>query len=129
MSVQVTIRVPGKRPYLLLLLDALVAANRLLLRHNARIPKLYDSGVRYRREARNAQGQRKEEWRTIVEILKNRGGDCEDLVCYRVSENLENGIRCRPWLRKRGNMWHVLVRYPDGRLEDPSKILGMKASA
>lgn len=125
MSVKVAIRVPAQRAYLLVLIDALVRLNRLLIRQMPRLPTIYESGVRYKREGRDRQGNRIEDWRTVVEILQNGGGDCEDLVGYRVAENLEKKIACRPWLRKRGRMWHVLVRYPDGRIEDPSLKLGM----
>ena len=30
---------------------------------------------------------------------------------------------------KMGTLWHILVRLPGGRIEDPSKKLGMEGSA
>jgi hypothetical protein len=28
-----------------------------------------------------------------------------------------------------GTLWHILVRWPDGRIEDPSKKLGREGAA
>lgn len=126
--VPVTFRVPAKRAYLLVLLDALVKLDRLQIRQMD-LPPLYEARVRYRREARDPRtGKRKEEWRTIVDVLEAGGiGDCEDLAAYRVAELKEQGINATIWLTKQGRTWHVRVRHPDGRIEDPSLRLGMNA--
>jgi hypothetical protein len=84
---------------------------------------LYDSGIRYQREE-----PAEEQWQTPLQTARRGVGDCEDLAAYRVSELLvqgESGARPRvltisPTLR------HVVVARADGRLEDPSKMLGMK---
>jgi len=129
--ISINIRVPSRQQELTVMLEALVKLNRLQLRRAGRLPDLYHSGLRYRREARDPRtGQRREHWRTIGEVMDARGGDCEDLVSARVALLRERGINAKPWLKRAGpRMWHVLVKYPDGRIEDPSKRLGMKAAA
>lgn len=111
---------------ILALVEALIKLNRYHLRQRPNIPHLYRSGVRYEREGLAPDGTRLEDWRQIPELLALGVGDCEDLVAYHISWLREReGIRAIPWLKKRNTTYHVLVRYPDGRIEDPSKILGM----
>jgi hypothetical protein len=124
MAIHIGFEVVPDAKRLRILLDALVRLNLYELSIR-RLPPLYRSGVRYKREPM-ALG-RPERWQTITEVLKRGHGDCEDLASIRVAELRRQGIRAIPWLRKRGNIWHVIVRYPDGRIEDPSKILGMKS--
>jgi hypothetical protein len=56
--------------------------------------------------------------------------NCEDLCCWRVAELWHRGIQAMPFPRleraEGGQLWHILVLWPDGREEDPSAILGMK---
>ena len=97
-------------------------------------PLLYRAGVHYEPEAGT------EEWCDIPNILDSRGGtfpgswgDCEDLACWRVAElreDLNHPIAAKPfakWKRKPDGAYayHALVRLPDGKLEDPSLVLGM----
>lgn len=113
---------------LLYCMEALVNCNREFIRRGqGRVPSLYESGCLYVRENET------EDWLGIPEILRAKGGDCEDLACWRVAELREAGIPAKPFLRWRKyepNFWlyHVMVMYPDGRMEDPSKRLGMKGS-
>jgi hypothetical protein len=87
------------------------------------VGSLYDSGVRYEREAPGF-----EDWQTAAETLRRGVGDCEDLVIWRVAELREQGIPARAIvLPLRRRLWHVVVRHPDGMLEDPSTALGMRA--
>ena len=87
-----------------------------------RIPALYGGRIRYERE----QGGR-EEWQTALDTARLGYGDCEDLAGYLLGQLYLAGetkararvIRITPTLR------HVLVARGSGRLEDPSKILGM----
>lgn len=87
-------------------------------------PSLYESGVRYRTEL-------KEEWKDIENLLHDGYGDCEDLSMWRCAELRNQGINTKPYIRFRRNgpmlRYHVLVQYSDGRLEDPSRKLGMGA--
>lgn len=118
--IRVGFEIPPKRQAILPLLDALVSLNRLELKHY-RLPSIYKAGVRYLREPKG----KREQWKTIRQILKDKHGDCEDLAAARSAELQQRGINARPWLKKKGNIWHVVVRYPDGRIEDPSRLLGM----
>lgn len=86
-------------------------------------PLLYNSGVRYRREETG-----KEAWQLPRDTLAKGFGDCEDLAAgWRVPELWmlgEEGARIHlkvvnPLLR------HIQVRRADGKIEDPSKLLGM----
>ena len=107
-------------------LRALVESDIHYLRTHPRTPNLYDAGVRYEREP---PGQ--EHWKTIPEILSDGFGDCEDLASWRVAElrvrQNRNDVQV---FRKRRTMngihlFHIVVRYQNGQIEDPSKILGM----
>jgi hypothetical protein len=120
---------------LLLLMEAMCAIDLLHLRQQ-RYPKLYESGVVYRREDRT------ENWLDIPHIIKAGWGDCEDLVFWRVAELRQQKIKAAPfakWRRVNGvYKYHALVRrFAPGRdhfgrmvnakawLEDPSRRLGM----
>ena len=136
-TIRVSIRVPAQRAPLLIMLEGLVAMNRWLLTQKARAEgvgavssNLYQRGIRYQREARDPKtGTRLEQWRTYPELIEFGVGDCEDLAAARVAELRNKGINARPWLERHGRMWHVVVRLPDGRIEDPSKRLGMHGRA
>lgn len=105
------------------LLDGLTAINRAWLRHH-KAPQLYASGVRYKRE------RGKEAWQAIPAVLRAGSGDCEDLASWRAAELQDRGERARAVLVKvRPRQLHVMVRRQNGRLEDPSRRLGMKGPA
>jgi hypothetical protein len=109
------------------LLWTLMRIDENYLRANPRIPPLYDSGVRYEEEP---VGQ--EDWQDIPTTLRMGIGDCEDLACWRAAEyRVRFGIDARPMftykLRSNGSyLYHITVRLPDGRTEDPSRRLGMR---
>ncbi|HWA70691.1 MAG TPA: hypothetical protein VG937_00080 [Polyangiaceae bacterium] len=108
------------------LLDALVTVNRLYLRSH-HVPPLYTSGVRYKQEPEDGKP---EEFASIAKVLERGWGDCDDLAPWRVAELQEagDGAKIRiTWRRRRGGrrLYHVLVRRGDGRIEDPSRLLGM----
>jgi hypothetical protein len=58
--------------------------------------------------------------------------NCEDLACWRVAElRTRFGIDARPTFTSQvrpdgSHLYHILVRLPDGRIEDPSRRLGMR---
>lgn len=85
-------------------------------------PKLYESGVRYEREKRNA-----DEWRTPREVLAAGRGDCEDLTAWRCAELWTAGVRnARPVIKQvRPGLKHAFIMVGDTKV-DPSKKLGMK---
>lgn len=132
---------------LVIALEALTAANEWHLRNAIRegrpLPRLYDSGVFYEEEP---PGQ--EDWLDYPTLLKLGKGDCEDLGCALTAERrVYDGIPSRPvlrwkyitsdYLRRNGYpakilprdgiyLIHILSQLPDGTLEDPSKVLGMR---
>lgn len=132
-------------------LDGLTAINVWHIRRSLRqaqrgltdrvIPPLYMSGVVYREEAPGH-----EDWLDAPAVLKQGYADCEDLAAWRAAELQVAGHDVEPvikwqWidrdvmirqgypaakLPQRG-VWlvHCCVRWADGTIEDPSKILGM----
>jgi len=108
------------------------------------LPPLYRSGIRY---AVEPWGGKCEEFADVLTMLKRGWGDCDDLVGYRVAELQESGINAdvRLYWRFFRNgkrvpesevtggtmppgvtmMMHCEVRHPDGRIEDPSRFLGL----
>ncbi len=90
-------------------------------------PPLYSAPVKYA----FAPGL-PDAWKDIPTILEDGHGDCEDLACWRAAELRHAGIPCRPYIKwrqskeGRGMIYHVVVWWPDGRIEDPSLALGMK---
>lgn len=108
------------------LLGALVLIDLEWLRTHPKTPALYSAGVRYRREPSDS-----EVWCDIPTILASGRGDCEDLACWRTAEvRFRRGIKVKaePQGRrsKDGTLhYHIVVRWPDGLVEDPSARLGM----
>ena len=113
--------------------DMMVALNVEFLKRvksSKRIPPLYVSGVRYRRESPPVTGERVERFALIPVVLQLRFGDCEDLAAWRVAELRMQGERATPWIiRPHPRMFHVQVRRGNGVIEDPSKQLGMRGKA
>ena len=79
---------------LLLLMEAMCAIDLLHLRQR-RYPKLYESGVVYRREDRS------ENWLDIPHVIKAGWGDCEDLVFWRVAELRQQKVKAAPFAKWR----------------------------
>lgn len=110
-----------------ILLFALTAVDVAYLRYTPQAPLLYESGVKY---AEEPPGQ--EDWQDIPTCLQMRVGDCEDLACWRAAElQVRFGIKAHPtfiWkLRPNGGyLYHIQVKWPDGKIEDPSRRLGMR---
>jgi hypothetical protein len=107
----------------------------------APMPSLYGSGVFYREEEPGH-----EDWIDALGVLQQGFADCEDLAAWRAAELRAAGIEAEPvikwqWLPREvmirqgypgdklpaKGVWlvHCCVRFPDGTIEDPSKILGM----
>jgi hypothetical protein len=88
-------------------------------------PPLYESGVRYRQESR---GQ--EFWKLPDQVLSDGYGDCEDLAAWRSAELELAGEQAEIVLvRAKPTLWHVAVKRGNGRIEDPSRRLGMRGPA
>lgn len=106
-------------------LESLVMIDLLFLRTH-HVPPLYKSGVRYQPEPKGTS----EEFASIPAILARGWGDCDDLAPWRVAELRQYGERAKIriiWHRyPNGKMYHIVVRRGDGRIEDPSRLLGMR---
>lgn len=104
-------------------LAAITATNRILmkewLKDGRRPPRLYDSGVRYRREP-------PERFTTFDQVLLAGAGDCDQLCAWRAAELQELGTRAIavPRLVTPDQM-HIVIHFPGGTVEDPSRLLGM----
>jgi hypothetical protein len=75
--------------------------------------------------------QAPETFACIPEIMAEGSWDCDGLAAWRVAELRHCGINASVYIkwRQRGspdaNIYHAVVRWPDGRIEDPSLALGM----
>lgn len=91
-----------------------------------RVPSLYTSGVRFRREHKRWRDVGEERFVLPSLVLLQGGGDCDDLVVWRCAELRLAGIDARAVLvRQSPTLDHLVVGLPDGTLEDPSATLGM----
>lgn len=110
-------------------LEVLVSLDRLYLRTHPNARGIYESGVRYLRDAdAGDQGTPPAElWLTIPDCIRAGGADCKVLAAWRCAELREQGEKtARCVLSHRGLLWHVRVQRGDGTtIEDPSKRLGM----
>lgn len=90
------------------------------------LPPLYRAGVRWSLEPDGV-----EEFADPVTVYARKWGDCWMLTLWRVAELRNAGEDARPMVtlvRERtdgSRLYHVRVRRADGRVEDPSKVLGM----
>jgi len=109
------------------------------------IPPLYASGVVYKEDPPG-----EENWKDCWACLRDGWADCDRLAAWRTAELRAMGIGAEPvlkwqWIPRAAmialgypakllgsspGVWmvHCLVRFPDGTIEDPSKILGMGGS-
>jgi hypothetical protein len=95
-----------------------------------KLKPLFQSGVRYKRESAKTcwlpVNGGCEDWLSILQLYRQGEGDCEDIACARAAELIVRGERARAIAqRSAGVGWHIVVRRADGRIEDPSRILGM----
>lgn len=120
----VTIDVPRMPITLEAVAEGLVALDYMLMvaaaNRGREVPLLYDSGIVYRREPAG-----REWWETVIDLLREGEGDCEDLAAYRAAElRYREGIPARVRIyRTQRRTFHAIVQHPDGTLEDPSRIL------
>jgi hypothetical protein len=114
------------------LLEALTLADQVYLRGHPECPHPYEAGIRYEEEEFG-----KEDWQAIPYLLDRKKGDCEDLAAYLCAWRRERdhvAARCHFTHRDVRNaqtggmvsLYHIVVIYPNGRIEDPSRKLGMK---
>jgi hypothetical protein len=87
---------------------------------------LYDSGVYYQPER---EGE--ENWQDVPTCIIRRFADCEDLASWRAAEiRVRERVFAWPfftWKRLPDGrtLYHIKVKRADGRIEDPSAVLGM----
>lgn len=87
----------------------------------SRLPPIYASGVRYSSRDQN------ERWQLPSETMARGRGDCEDLATWRAAELRRVGEPARVVVRRTGpRVLHAVVQRGDGRIEDPSRRLGMR---
>lgn len=108
------------------MIEALAAANAGHLRLHPEAPWLYESGVSYAEDDEGHEG-----WTDIPETLARGVGACKDLVAWRLGElRVRAGETALPLVSfaRVGHRvkFHVVVRRSDGRIEDPSRELGMR---
>lgn len=129
----VRIDVPPVPEMLEALAEGLVLLNVELIKHayarGVELPYLYDSGIVFRPEPAG-----REWWETasdLVQVVKDKSGDCEDLSCYHAA-----WLRCfdsdhatvRIFPTPRGSL-HAVVEHEDGVLEDIARELLTAESA
>lgn len=105
------------------LVTGLALVNVEILQHR-QLPPLYRSGVRYKEEKRG------ETWRDACSTYAARFGNCKEFVAWRLAELWLAGYEAQPHTivqyPRNGILFHVQLIYPDGMIEDPSELLGMK---
>jgi len=115
----------------------LMLRNIAWLQAHPETPDLYNAGVAYKPERRRINpktgkpSEYGEEWQTIPWVIYRGYGDCEDLGSWRAAElRAKYRIKATPFIKMRqmpDGFWraHVVVRWPNGQIEDPSAKLGM----
>ncbi len=140
---------------LVFMLEGLIKLNEWHLRRSMKraargmgvpFPPLYATGIYYQEDPPG-----EENWRDAPAILARfiatgKGVDCDQLVCWRVAELRVAGVAAEPVIKWQhltreqavghgysskfvdaAGLWlvHCCVRFPNGSIEDTSKILGM----
>lgn len=100
------------------------AQGSVRMAHLWKLPPLYQSGVRFQYERNHGEGI--EEFCLPDQTFKQRWGDCDDLCIYRIWELRVGGELATCNAIWDHNAVHVRVRRADGRIEDPSTILGAR---
>ncbi len=116
-----------------LMLDNLFQVDCAYLEANPNTPLIYTKNLITKKHNLHYEQEEagREDWQDIPTVLANGEGDCEDLACWRAAELVvREKIAARPTFtfkprRNGGMLYHIVVRHPDGKIEDPSKQLGM----
>lgn len=120
MPFKVSMWVPVEPAAISAVLEGLVALDYLFLR-TGRYPRLYEAGIRYKRQLDPHR------WASVHEVMRCGYADCKNLAAWRAAEFRLQGIPARVVAHPSApNTWHAIVKLPDGRTEDPSVILGMR---
>lgn len=119
-----SIHVPTSATFYEAAIEGLTRLNEEML-SLSHFPRLYESGARYRKE-------KEDTWRHADDVLCSGWGDCEDLAAWRAAELRVSGEDpdARVYVYRSGpQRFHAVVARGNGRIEDPSIILGMRVSA
>lgn len=130
MPLHVRVSVPAHPGALEAVAEGLVRLNVWMFEHaesvsGIEMPPLYGSPIVYRREPRG-----REWWESaadVASVATGKSGDCEDLAAFRCAELRyyeDTPCRVKVVTTKRGS-FHAVVEYPDGTIEDPSRVLVM----
>ncbi len=119
--------VPASERALKSLLRTLTGINVLILNEHPEIPDIFKAGVRYKPEHHT------EHWQDCLTTWRLGHGDCEDLASWYCAQlRVRHGIKAVPTatVRQLGQrtIYHALVKLPNGKLVDPSRMLGMGSS-
>ena len=124
--VRATVVVPQKGRIYLALLECLVAVDEWSL-SQWHFPPLYESGVRYEMEPAG-----NEVWQSTPALYLRGRGDCEDLTAHLVAELRHQNDHAAPNMVLAGRapfggrLFHFNVKRQNGKIEDPSRALGME---
>lgn len=102
-----------------------------------RLPQLYQSGVVYHFEpvcdapvgaARLLPGACERTLSPRQVIAEGSLADCNTLAPWLAAQRILEGQRCAAVAIRSPSIggWHCIVRHADGRIEDPSIVLGMR---
>lgn len=107
--------------------EGLAGIDSVILKFNPKLQPLYVVRPRY-------VVPKRETWKDYSAVLKDGHGDCKDFTAIRLAELWRMGVDARAesivtripgfWGRAR-LQFHTYIRYPDGRVEDPARELGM----
>lgn len=124
-----TMRMPVTIPAMQAAAEGLTRLNVAIMRaakkNGVPFAPLLLSGVRYKQEPHGF-----EMWDNCAVVLTRGWGDCEDLAAWRAAELRLQGDRgahvaVRPSRSGIPGHYHAVVRTGSGKLEDPSRWLGM----
>lgn len=112
----------GSIPEIRAALHGLALLSLAQIRAGAVTRPLYASGVKYMREPLG-----RERWQSARETQQYGYGDCEDLTAWRVAELWAQGeAGAEPYVYEpRPGLAHCQVKRANGKIEDPSRLLGM----
>ena len=101
--------------------EALVQVNGLFLRRNPSTVKLYTAHIVY---------EDRPDWQDVPAMLLSRRGDCKSLCAWRIAELRESGQEAFAHVvfipKVKEDLFHFQVRRAGGKMEDPSRFLGMR---
>jgi hypothetical protein len=104
-------------------LEGLSRVNEAIYRQSPSLPEIHAAGVVYRRELGEA-------WRHADDVVTEGWGDCEDLAAARVgwlrAKRIDRSARVKV-VRTGPKTTHAIVQRGNGKLEDPSRDLGMRS--